>query len=349
MNPISFLGKIKKWRESTTTSPSRRHLGRYKSLFAPGSYIQEPEENGQGAFEIFESKQADISALILRLINFCIESGYVLDRWKHIVNTMIFKDTGNYKIHRLRVIHIYEADFNLLLPVKWRELLHAADRRGTINPGQYGGQPGHEASSLALLEKLCIDLSYLQEARYKLRTAAGISEREYSHSTQFPLYGSGQGSGNSPALWLFISATLFDVHDRFAHGATFQDPSGAILVQLKLSGFVDDTNASLNDWQPQHQADLSTLLTQITHDAQTWNDLLFISGGHHLSTVVPHLCQWITSSRTPCLRREAYISPIAPFVIYHWNAGCYWLCNPLDPSHASFSLTEPSNWQPNAA
>jgi hypothetical protein len=49
------------------------------------------------------------------------------------------------------------------------------------------------------------------------------------------------------------------------------------------------------------------------------------------------------------LRREAYISPITPFVIYHWNAGCYWLCNPLDQSHASFSLTEPSDWQPNAA
>ena len=114
----------------------------------------------------------------------------------------------------------------------------------------------------------------LQEARYKLRTAI-----EYSHSTQFPLYGSGQGSGNSPALWLFISATLFDVHDRFAHGATFRTPSGDTSVQLKLSGFVDDTNASLNDWQPQHQVELDTLLTRLTHDAQTWNDLLFISGG----------------------------------------------------------------------
>jgi hypothetical protein len=57
---------------------------------------------------------------------------------------------------------------------------------------------------------------------------------------------------------------------------------------------------------------------------------------HHLSTVVPHLGQWITSLRTPRLRREAYISPITPFVIYHWNAGCYWLCNPLDVTRFVF-------------
>ncbi len=48
---------------------------------------------------------------------------------------------------------------------------------------------------------------------------------------------------------------------------------------MKLSGFVDDTNAALNDWQPQHQVELDVLLTRLTHEAQTWNDLLFISGG----------------------------------------------------------------------
>jgi hypothetical protein len=95
----------------------------------------------------------------------------------------------------------------------------------------------------------------LQEA------AVGISESENSHSTQFPLYGSGKGSGNSPALWLLISATLFDVHNKFAHGATYQDPSGDTSVQLKMSGVIDDTNASLNNWQPQHQIELEALLT----------------------------------------------------------------------------------------
>jgi hypothetical protein len=335
----AFTGKVKKWRETTTTSPSGRHLGRYKALFSLGTYIPQAKEDDEpGDHEIFESKQTEIAQVIVQLINFCIQRGHVLDRWKQIVNTMIFKDEGVYHIHRLRVIHIYEADFNLLLAVKWRELVSSADQAGLINKGQYGGRPGHEAASLALLEELRIDLTYLtrrtlitfdndaascydriipafaslinrkyglhrqvavvhgrtlQEARYKLRTAVGISESEYSHSTQFPLYGSGQGSGNSPALWLFISATLFDVHDKFAHGSTFQDPTGSISVHLKLSGFVDDTNATLNDWKPQDQMDLTSLLALLAHDAQLWNDLLFVSGGKlELSKCSFHVLQF---------------------------------------------------------
>jgi hypothetical protein len=316
-----FEGKIRRWRETTTTSPSGRHLGRYKALYSRGTHSIADDEKAQ---KRFLHQQQEIASVILQIINFCIRTGHVLSRWKQIVNTMIFKDSGVYQIHRLRVIHIYEADFNLLLAVKWRALLHYADRAHLIHNGQYGGRPGREATSLALLEELRIDISYLtrrtlitfdndaascydriipafaslinrkyglhkqlaiihaktlREAKYKLRTAIGISDTAYSHTTQFPLYGSGQGSGNSPVLWLFISATLFDVHDGIAHGATFQDPTGKYAVDLKLSGFVDDTNAALNDWQPQREAGLPILLDRLTHDAQTWNDLLFISGG----------------------------------------------------------------------
>ena len=156
-----FTAKIQSWREATTTSPSGRHLGRYKALFGTSSYLPEPEDNGEGPYEQFLAKQKEIATLIVQIINFCIQRGHVLSRWKQIVNTMIFKDVGNYRIHRLRVIHIYEADFNLLLAVKWRELLKSADRAGLINKGQFGGRPGHEATSLALLEELRIDISYL--------------------------------------------------------------------------------------------------------------------------------------------------------------------------------------------
>jgi hypothetical protein len=108
-------------------------------LFAPSIYTACAEDLGQGEYEKFQAKQKAIATLIVQLINFCISNGHVLARWKLMVNTMIFNDTGVYQIHRLRVIHIYEADFNLLLAVKWRELLHAADRAGIVNKGQYGG------------------------------------------------------------------------------------------------------------------------------------------------------------------------------------------------------------------
>jgi hypothetical protein len=152
-----FKGKIKSWRESTTTSPSGRHLGRYKALFVTG-YADYDSVAGEVSIQ---DKQSAIASLIISVINYCIRNTYVLERWKKIINVMIFKEPNNYKIHRLRVIHIYEADFNLVLAVKWRQLLRHADKKHLLHEGQYGGRPGCEAQSLTLLEELKYDLSYL--------------------------------------------------------------------------------------------------------------------------------------------------------------------------------------------
>eukprot|EP00957_Ditylum_brightwellii_P148094 11275449-Ditylum_brightwellii.AAC.1 len=64
----------------------------------------------------------------------------------------------------------------------------------------------------------------LQEARFKLKTVLGISEEFYQHCQAFPIYGTGQGSTNSPTIWFFINSTLFDIHEAKAHGATFTMP-----------------------------------------------------------------------------------------------------------------------------
>jgi len=119
----------------------------------------------------------------------------------------------------------------------------------------------------------------LEAARYKLRTAKGISALEYSHCPAFPLYGSGQGAGNSPSIWLFISSTIFDLHDEQAHGASFSTPDGTQQVRLTMVGFVDDSTGTCNDFQPTGECSLDTLAQRMQHDAQLWNDLLFCSGG----------------------------------------------------------------------
>ena len=67
---------------------------------------------------------------------------------------MIRKDADSSRIHRLRVIHLYEADFNLLLGVKWRSLIHHCLDNSLLNPGQFGGLPGRDALTPVLLEEL---------------------------------------------------------------------------------------------------------------------------------------------------------------------------------------------------
>jgi hypothetical protein len=82
--------------------------------------------------------QQDICRARIQLINYALGWGFSYARWQNIVNIMILKDAGVNKIHRLRVLHIYEADYNLILGIKWRALMHHAADKGRLNNGQYG-------------------------------------------------------------------------------------------------------------------------------------------------------------------------------------------------------------------
>lgn len=88
------------------------------------------------------------------LINQAIINQYTYNRWKKIVNIMILKELNNYKIHRLRVIHIYEHDYNLVLGIKWRELIHTCCCNNLLNKFQYGGVPGRDAIFRTIIEEL---------------------------------------------------------------------------------------------------------------------------------------------------------------------------------------------------
>jgi hypothetical protein len=81
------------------------------------------------------------------LINYAIRHHYTFDRWKTIVNVMIQKEIGNNKIHCHRVMHIYEADFNGLIGIKWKQLMHEPTLHTTIHAGQHGARPSHEATT----------------------------------------------------------------------------------------------------------------------------------------------------------------------------------------------------------
>ena len=251
---------------------------------------------------------------------------------------MIFKDHNVYRIHRLRVIHIYEADFNLVLAVKWRQLLHSAEQRELLHHGLYGGRPGCEAQSLTFLEEIKYDISYtsrrslvnfdndatscydriivslaslinrkygqnrkvvtihantLREAKFHLRTQFGYTDSSYTHCIQYPIFGSGQGSGNSPCIWLFISSTLCDIHAKLSNGAHFSSPDGSLQTKISMVGFVDDSTGICNDFHPQSQIDGATLSQKMQEDAQIWNDLLWCLGGKlELSKCSYHLLQF---------------------------------------------------------
>lgn len=237
---------------------------------------------------------------------------------------MLQKDVGNPRIHRLRVIHIYEADYNLLLAVKWRQALHHAEDNRLLNDGLYGSRPGRTAHDPVLLEVLqneiyrmtmksginfdldatsCYDRilvnvaalcsrrvgmpksvvlmnsTTLEQAKYHLKTNLGVSDECYSHCGEYPIYGTGQGSGNSPTIWCFVCSTLFDAIETVTTGAIFASYNKQYQLQLFMIGFVDDCTQRVNKFHDEVQPDALAPTRIMEKDAQQWNDVLWASGG----------------------------------------------------------------------
>ena len=83
-----------------------------------------------------------------------LRAGETLERWTKVYSSMIEKDKGNPNINRLRVIHLYEADYNLLLKLLWsRRLTWKAHVQDTLHPSQAGSQPGRKAIDLVVFKE----------------------------------------------------------------------------------------------------------------------------------------------------------------------------------------------------
>ena len=121
------MDKYKFWPENTSTSPSGRHLGHYRSLL-PNLPVHSE------ATEELDAKRQDLVNMHHAVTDYALTHGYSYCRWKKVVNVMLEKEPGNPKIHRLRVIHLYEADYNLILGVKWRELIHHCEDKHLLHP-----------------------------------------------------------------------------------------------------------------------------------------------------------------------------------------------------------------------
>ena len=92
-----YEGKIKAWDERTSTSPGTdMHLGHLKAYWA--RHTLPPDSNE--STELEEKRQATLDGHLL-LLNYALHFGRPFDCWKMVVNTMLEKDPGTPRIHRL--------------------------------------------------------------------------------------------------------------------------------------------------------------------------------------------------------------------------------------------------------
>ena len=99
--------------EKTSSSPSGRHYGHYKSLLHSAPTILRG---------------------ICKLMCLALQHGIVLERWKTTVTTLICKDKNKPFIHRLRPLHIVEAEMQFISKCQWsHKLISQAERLNHIS------------------------------------------------------------------------------------------------------------------------------------------------------------------------------------------------------------------------
>jgi hypothetical protein len=134
-----MMEKYRRWKERTSTSPSGRHLGHFHALFRPLK-AKDDEDRDR-----LEGKRTDLIEMHATMLQTAYDNEHVYKRWEYILTCMLGKDTGIPRIHRLRVIHLYECDLNLKFSIYFRELDQHCEDNYLINKGVYGCRPNRRA------------------------------------------------------------------------------------------------------------------------------------------------------------------------------------------------------------
>ncbi len=211
------------------------------------------------------------------MLNIVGSTGLAQSRWSEAISVLLAKDIGQPNINRLRVIHLFQADYNLFLKVLWaRRLVKKGEEEHLFGEAQHGSRPGQTGKDAVMLKRVTYDLTrilcsnlgtfhndakscydrivnslamvtarrlgmpvsavrthsdVLARMKYTIKTAFGVSEKFICSTESAFLFGTGQGSGASPAAWLTISVVLLAALRILApKGMKFSNPTGEKIV-----------------------------------------------------------------------------------------------------------------------
>ena len=89
-----------------------------------------------------------------------ISKSIVLDRWKRVSTTLLLKDVDQPRIHRMRTIHIIEAEIQFVSKYIYViQMMGNAERLKLITDEQYGGRNCRQAQSAVINKILYGDIS----------------------------------------------------------------------------------------------------------------------------------------------------------------------------------------------
>jgi hypothetical protein len=299
ISPTQVSKGFKKWKEETSTLPSGCHLG-LRRIPAFATNMKE-----------LEKMQSSIQQIQADVINLPVSCGFSPKRWKTILNAMLEKISGKPLLHKLQVFKVlgdrqdgFRKGRSTIRTLLQNEIIHNYNKRHRINnfvgmtdiSGCFDRIIPSVISMLNVkngcpMEAVKMHADTLSQARYFLKTKNGISDTYYSHSDATPVYGNGQGAGDSPSQWSQESAMLIDLYEREAPKAKMMDSSRQQTVNVPITAFADNTNLLGNDIQ--HDKQSATLVAEAKHAFELWNKLLHASGHFmELGKCVCYLSIW---------------------------------------------------------
>ena len=93
-------------------------------------------------------------------LNVVTRLGLIPSCWCLAISVMIEKDAGNPNINRLRIIHLFEADYTLFLKIIWAScLVKRGEEANQFGEAQQGSRQNRAANDAVLLKRLTYDLS----------------------------------------------------------------------------------------------------------------------------------------------------------------------------------------------
>jgi hypothetical protein len=137
------------------TSPSGHHLGHYKLL------VKTFEDKHAGPE--LKAATGEILQLMVDIMDLASNKGFILEWWTKVINAMLYKKPGIYLMNKLRIIHLFEADYNFIIgTIFGRRALYSGVDNKTLHPSQWA-QPGRQCSDVVVMRELTIAVAKMMK------------------------------------------------------------------------------------------------------------------------------------------------------------------------------------------
>ena len=131
-------------RESTASAPGG-HYGHYKTASVAARLPKDHLDHTRKLAEAYSM-----------MLSIPLKQGFAPTRWQHCIDDILEKIPGKPMIEKLRIIMLYEADFNFVLKLIWgNRLIRHAKKYRVLGTSNHGSRPGRQTKD-AHMEKLLL-------------------------------------------------------------------------------------------------------------------------------------------------------------------------------------------------